>query len=373
MMETIIQKVAIPEGKRVLVLSDPHAHMEGFSSLLARANFTQNDILIIVGDILERGLNSLGLLRQIMSLSKDHTVYTMMGNVDYRRLIDITSNNEKEQIALVALSLNARKWWGSSFFEELLHEVGLELTEDLDRSAVFPLLQSHFKEELSFIAARPTVLETQNKIFVHGGIPHENLDELKPKNCHQFLKLDHFLTYDVSFKKTVIVGHWPVTLYSDSFPNARPYYDKRKNVLSIDGGCGVKKEGQINLLIFPSITSKDYELLTWDGLPVVNALDAQQESTDFSYIRWGDDEVTLLESNTQTARILYHGRSMTISAKGLYQKDGVWHAGEITDYHLPVSPGDALSVIKETSSGLYAKKNGITGWYMGRYEYPKSI
>lgn len=366
-MDTVIQKTVFPENKRILVFSDPHGHKEGVVSLLARAGFSADDILVIVGDILEKGPDSLGLLREVMRLSKSHTVYTLMGNVDYWRYRGVMTEDKREQRDLVSFSLAARKWWGMSFLEELLTEIGVHLTEDMDTEAVFPRLKEHFREELSFLESCPAILDTGGMIFVHGGIPHENLENLKTEERHRFLKWDRFLSEGLSFQKTVVVGHWPVTLYSPAFPCAAPLFEKNQNILCIDGGCGVKKEGQINLLIFPSSGSKEYELLTWDGLPAVTALDSQSESTDFGYIRWGDDEVSVLENDGENAIVFHHGKRMTVPSKGLYQRDGAWRASEITDYMLPVSPGDTLSVIEETPLGLYAKKNSVTGWYMGRY------
>lgn len=366
-MDTVIQEVSFPENKRILVFSDAHANKEGVLSVLKQANFSKDDILVIVGDILEKGPDSLGLLRAVMQLSKTHTVYTLMGNVDYWRLVGILSDDEKEQRDLVNFSISALKWWPSSFLKEMLHEMGLSLSDTLDTKTVFPLVRAHFKEELDFLRNCPAILDTQRMIFVHGGIPHENLDALVSEERHQFLKWDHFLSSGLSFQKTVVVGHWPATLYSPSFPNAAPLYKKDQNILSIDGGCGIKKEGQINLMIFPSFTSKDYTLLTWDGLSTVTALDAQAESADCGYIRWGDDEVEIAKKGKDISVVLHHGRKMSVPTKGLYQKDGSWHASELTDYLLPVSPGDTLSVITETPDGLYAKKNSITGWYRGRY------
>lgn len=368
-MNTVVKKVSFPDNKRIFVFSDPHAHKEGVARLLETAGFGTEDILVIVGDILEKGTENLPLLRFLMSLTESHTVYTLMGNVDYWRLSGLLSEDESVQSELLSTSIAYGKWFKSSLLTEMLAEIGVPMTEETDTKAVFPLLRTHFKPELDFLSSLPAILETQNRIFVHGGIPDENLDALTACERHPFLKWDHFLTdSDVSFQKTVVVGHWPVTLYSPSYPDNAPVYDKRRNVLSIDGGCGVKKGGQINLLVFPSFLSEDYTLYTWDGLPTVTALDGQTESTDFGYIRWGDDEVSVVEKNEDTAIVLHHGRKMSVPSKSLYQKDDRWHVNELTDYLLPVFPGDALSVIAETPSGLYAKKNSVTGWYMGRYE-----
>lgn len=366
-MKTVIQKAAFPKEKRLLVLSDPHAHREGFLSVLSKAHFSKDDILVIVGDILEKGPDSLGLLREIMSLCKTHTVYTLMGNVDHWRLTGIMSDDPQTQRDLLSTSIACQSWWRSGVLFEMLSALGIPMTADLDTQAVFPRLRAVFEKELSFLSACPAILETENRIFVHGGIPHENLDELISEDRHRFLKWDRFLFSDVRFHKTVVVGHWPVTLYSPSFPNAAPLYDRERNILSIDGGCGVKKEGQINLLVFPTYLSQEYALYTWDGLAIVTALDAQAESADCGYIRWGDDEVEIAEKGEDVSVVLHHGRKMSVPAKGLYQKDGTWHASELTDYVLPVSPGDTLSVIAETPNGLYAKKNSVTGWYRGKY------
>ena len=366
-MNTVIQKVNFPENKRLLVLSDAHGHREEFERLLADANFSKDDILVIIGDMLERGLDSLGLLRKVMALSKTHCVYTLMGNVEHRRLYSLFSDDEAVQRQLLDFSFTAHKLWGSGFFEEMLKEAGFPFSPDLDVKTAFPILREHFREELAFMQACPTILETQNRIFVHGGLPHENLTELVTEESHTFLKRDHFLTEGRSFQKTLVVGHWPVTLYSASYPNAAPYYKADQNVLSIDGGCGVKRDGQINLLIFPDYRSETYELLTRDGLPTVTALDAQAESAEFGYIRWGDNEVSLIEEHDGLAKVRHHEKIVTIPKSYLFEKDGQLYGSDYTDYHLPVAPGDTLSIVEETPFGLYAKKNSVTGWYFGKY------
>ena len=40
---------------------------------------------------------------------------------------------------------------------------------------------------------------------------------------------------------------------------------------------------------------------------------------------------------------------------------------DFTDYVLPVNSGDSLSLIAKTSRGCIVKKDGITGWYYGKY------
>ena len=44
---------------------------------------------------------------------------------------------------------------------------------------------------------------------------------------------------------------------------------------------------------------------------------------------------------------------------------GLW-CEDSTDYRLPVSPGDHLSLVQTTKHGFLCKKEGVTGWYYGR-------
>ena len=60
------------------------------------------------------------------------------------------------------------------------------------------------------------------------------------------------------------------------------------------------------------------------------------------------------------------GRVLSILNRYLRQgPDGLW-CEDSTDYALPVSPGDTLTVVAATKEGFLCKKEGVTGWYYGR-------
>ncbi len=54
-----VKHISIPETTRILVTSDIHGNLPFLKGLLARAEFTADDVLILVGDILEKGAQSL--------------------------------------------------------------------------------------------------------------------------------------------------------------------------------------------------------------------------------------------------------------------------------------------------------------------------
>ena len=69
-------------------------------------------------------------------------------------------------------------------------------------------------------------------------------------------------------------------------------------------------------------------------------------------------------------RHLNTGRELWVLTKYLRRRDGQTFCLDSTDYRLPVDPGDLLSVVEETSRGALVKKNGSTGWYLGRLAEP---
>ena len=72
----------VGKDKRVLVTSDIHGHCDWLEELLSRAEFTNDDILVIVGDIIQKGPESLKTLRYVMELCQNDNVTCLMGNVD---------------------------------------------------------------------------------------------------------------------------------------------------------------------------------------------------------------------------------------------------------------------------------------------------
>ena len=182
------------------------------------------------------------------------------------------------------------------------------------------------------------------------------------------MKNDDFLGQGHSFDKWVIVGHWPVTLYNPRIPSSAPLLLRDRKIISIDGACVLKVDGQLNALLLPSEESEDFAWTAWDGLPVSRALDSQRASTDSLNIRWGRSALRLLEEGEELSlcRHLETGRELYILNEYLRQGPDGLECEDSTDYRLPVSPGDLLTVVRKTKRGFLCKKEGTTGWYYGR-------
>ena len=59
------------------------------------------------------------------------------------------------------------------------------------------------------------------------------------------------------------------------------------------------------------------------------------------------------------------GRELDILTDYLRQGPQGTYCLDSTDYLLPVTAGERLAVVRRTSRGALAKKDGVTGWYLG--------
>ena len=141
----------------------------------------------------------------------------------------------------------------------------------------------------------------------------------------------------------------------------------------MDGGCGIKRDGQLNLLIFPSSDCEESEitLLSHDGFPTVTAHAAQEPSQNARNIRWTDNRVRVLRENGDTVEVerISDGYHMWVPTEFLFNPSECTVGTETcisdcTDHLLSVREGEMLSVLCRTSRGLYAKKDGVIGWYL---------
>ena len=355
----IIQRTTLDPDRRILVVSDIHGNLPFFQGLMEKVSFSTGDILVLDGDMLEKGQHSLALLRHLMQLCRTHTVYPVCGNCDGLVLNFFETDRLDEQFFSKYLPVHPE-----STLRQMAMEGGFDQTEDLPKLRAD--LRHTFPEEWAWLKSLPTILDTEDLLFVHGGVPSlENMEQLNRWQC---MKNDDFRSQGHRFSKYVIVGHWPVTLYDPHSPSAAPIIDRDERIVSIDGGCVLKADGQLNALIIPGGERENFSWTAYDGLPTATALDSQQANEDSVNIRWGRSRLELLEEGEELSlcRHVETGRVMPILNAYLQFKPEGLFCEDSTDYALPVSPGDVLSVVYSTKQGHLCKKDGATGWYYGR-------
>ena len=372
---------AVEPGRRVVAVSDIHGNLPFLKGLLERVALRLDDVLILAGDLLEKGRDSLATLRYVMELQEKYTVYPLCGNCDYIDRVFLEGQAGADG-AFSQWMLNGSGasgvdeglwpilsyWRERSTLIQMAAEAGIPFpVGPKDLPALRAALLDNFPKETAFLMNLPHILEAGNFIFVHGGVPREDrLEELDAYSC---MKNDNFMGQGHRFRKWVVVGHWPVTLYHDRIQQSAPIIDRERRIASIDGGCVLKVDGQLNALIIPDVNGDDMDFTAYDGLEPVTALDAQEASPDPVNIRWSDSVVEVLSEDGDCVRVRHpsSGRELWLPRDFVSRwRDGQTHTEDATDYRLPVEPGDTLRLVRETGRGRLVKKDSVTGWYFGR-------
>ena len=195
-MQFKIQKLDIDKNKRIIALSDIHGMDSYLEGVLQKVHYTTDDVLVIVGDVIEKGDESLKTVRRILELKeKNPHVYVTLGNVDYDRLELFYREGEQAGHDFVGTQQWTKKVWKRGFFLDVLEEMQVDLAElsGENISLIKERIRKEYARELSLFEEAPTILEMDNYIFVHGGIPTDKLGELKAEDMFSFLKRETFL------------------------------------------------------------------------------------------------------------------------------------------------------------------------------------
>lgn len=353
-----VKTVPVETEQRVIAVSDIHGNLPYLKGLLAKLNFGGNDLLIVVGDFLEKGEHSLETLRFLMELSGQGRAQVLLGNCDgWHDIFD--SDGGDEHIRYYLTKKKRGLLW------DMLCEQGIDpctLTSLAERK---PLLSGAYAKEFAFLRALPQIIETPMAVFAHAAL--SDALPLTQQPYEAVLRCDAFWKTGRRFPRWVVVGHWPVVLYHENIVDANPILDEEAHIISIDGGCVLKDDGQLNAVIFENgnIRTEYY-----DDFPRFRVKTAQAEGERSYYIRWGDSTVEVLERGEEFSlcRHVRTGYELRILTKFLFTDERITGCNDCTDRVLPLAPGDIVSVTEKTSEGFLVKHNGVSGWYCGELE-----
>lgn len=369
-MKCKIQKISNAENMgRIIAVSDIHGHAHYLDGVLKKANYSIKDTLVVVGDLIDKGPYNLKTVRYVMELrDANPNVYATMGNVDWLRLHRFFNDDAASFLEMLQWTQNV---WQTGFFLDVLEELKINVDDLTEENIEFVRaeIKEQFAKELDFLWNLPTVLVIGDYIFVHAGIPTDDLDSLQNVDAAQCMKIDAFLNTEVAFEKNVVVGHWPVCLYGKDANCVNPIFDYHKRIISIDGGCGLKHGAQLNALIIPNSKASMQEVtyISYDDYPVIIASTAQAAKEKTVMIQYFDSEVKVLEDSGDELQVLHvsTNKSIVVPMNFVYFVDGRAYCYDCSDGYLEIEEGDMLSVIAETSVGRIVKKDGLIGWYKG--------
>lgn len=353
-MNTIVKRIELPDHTRLIAISDIHGNLPLLRKLLQKVGYSGADILLILGDIIDKGPWSLETLRYIMSLTEKNRVYTISGNCD--AIWRYIRNDIDDQGLLHYMVLHK-----NTLLNEMCRELNIAVHEGADIKEIKRMLNQFFDRELQWLEELPHIIETQHFILAHAGIRDENLES---QDAGWVMKNDAFMRSGSCFSKYVMVGHWPVINYSTAKGSCNPIINREQRIISIDGGNMIKKDGQLNALIVKDNDPEQISYIYEDDLPISKVLEAQEENLDTLQITWIDNAVQLLESGEEFSlcRHVSTGHELWIFNAYLHHRDGAYYCEDCTDYFLPLAEGDEVGIIEVATTRTLAKKDGVIGW-----------
>lgn len=193
---------ALPAGQRVYAVGDVHGRADLFAALAEaiEADHARRDesasLVILLGDLVDRGPDSAGVLRLAREWQAQRPLRALMGNHEEMFLDAFT----KEDVLRLFLRHGGRETILSYPVDRIAYdEATLAQTQGLMRAAV-PA------EDLAFMRAMENMIHLGDYLFVHAGIrPEVPLEEQSPSDLRWIR--EPFVSTPHDLGSTVVYGH----------------------------------------------------------------------------------------------------------------------------------------------------------------------
>ncbi len=196
---------------RKIAITDIHGCINSFWALLDQLALTTSDELYLLGDYIDRGPNSKGVIDHIWQLQEDgYQIECLRGN--------------HEQ-----LLLESRQRPGQNML--WLANGGWETLASFKIQSTYRVPQEYLK----FCQGLPYYLEVDHYILVHAGLSFDNEDPLADREAMLWIRewYDN-IDRDWLGDRIIVHGHTPISLAQI---NLQYKNIKKTPALDIDGGC----------------------------------------------------------------------------------------------------------------------------------------
>ncbi len=214
MAETTIPTSATPEGMRIYAIGDVHGRADLLDRLAQgiendlKTGDCQETVAVFVGDYIDRGLDSRGVIDRLARRDFPAPIVTLRGNHEDVMLRYLDDPAMLDQLAAFG-GLTTLASYGVDAGKEMLRGgAPAVLAAFLSR---FPDSHRRFLEETAFSA------EYGDYFFCHAGVrPHVPLDRQDPQDL-MWIRYE-FLHYKGPFDKVIVHGHTPHA-HVENLPN----------------------------------------------------------------------------------------------------------------------------------------------------------
>ncbi len=192
---------------RRIAISDIHGCLDSFKALLQQIELTKEDTLFLLGDYIDRGPNSKGVIDHIWYLQESgHTVHCLLGNHE-QMLLDEYHPRESFYRA----------------YPEALRSFGVQHVADIPEEYI------EWMEELNVF------LEIEGYILVHAGLSFKTNNPLADTKSMIWIR-DWQTTIDKEWLGDRVIVHGHTPLYRKKIIKSLSKLEEIP-VINIDGGC----------------------------------------------------------------------------------------------------------------------------------------
>ena len=226
--------------KEIFTLSDPHGHYTEMINALNEAGYNennQNHLLIVCGDLFDRGLESVSILNYLYRLTQENKAIVIKGNHDTMFQEFLEGSDPYFNWSRNGMKNTFDDFWGrTSSFESMVvfKELG-NVNYDDDKEcfdAYAKRTRNHINNAypylLDWFKSLPYFYETNNYIFVHASIDTRVDDWWHPrKEKYRYIGWEACTWDDGSFygesicntKKTIVIGHFATDILREIYYN----------------------------------------------------------------------------------------------------------------------------------------------------------
>lgn len=212
------------DKKKYFVISDIHGEIRQFKKMLTYWNPSE-EVLIINGDMIDRGENPREVVQLIMELKKSNDIVTLMGN--------------HEDMFLEWLHSPNKTYLFDNLYGTLKSFLGSKVTNTFNLEFMSAKLKEDFSEEMEFLKDLPDCFEADNHLFVHAGVDL-TLDSWQdtPSTDMKWIR-NEFIYGENKTGKTIIFGHTPTRIINLDESNDI-WVSPCKTKIGIDGGASAR-------------------------------------------------------------------------------------------------------------------------------------
>lgn len=217
------------------VIPDIHGYVKTLQALLDQIRPEKKDHLIFLGDYIDRGPDSKGVIDLLLKLQKEgHKMTMLMGNHEEFLLKSLFINKQKKGLFGNLKPNKVKKEWMDFGGKETLKSFGTRKVENI------PALYIEWMEKLEYY------IEFNDYVIVHAGLNFKKEDVFSDRQTMLWAKEFKVIPSKIGYRQ-LIHGHTPVDLeYIHHCINA-----EKHDFIDLDNGVYMtKKSGFGNLLAF---------------------------------------------------------------------------------------------------------------------------